>query len=68
MPGSIPLSLFAAQAWPDPYFGFNQRELNRSMSLETNWSLYTPGVCTARQWDFVFALFATATTASEQSA
>jgi hypothetical protein len=38
VPGSIPLSLFAAQAWPDPYFGFNQRELNRSMSLETNWS------------------------------
>ena len=38
VPGSIPLSLFAAKVWPDPYYGFDQGALNCSMALETNWS------------------------------
>jgi hypothetical protein len=38
VPGSIPLSLSAAKVWPDPYFGFSQAALNRTMSLERNWS------------------------------
>ena len=41
VPGSIPLSLSAAGAAPDPYFGFSQGALNRTMSLETNWSYTT---------------------------
>lgn len=41
VPGSIPLSLFDAGKWPDPYLGFNQGLVNRSMSLETNWTYST---------------------------
>ena len=48
VPGSIPLSLFAAGVWPDPYVGFNQGGVNWTMSLETNWTYSTtfafPGV------------------------
>lgn len=50
VPGSIPLSLFAAKVWPDPYYGFlNQGGLNRSMALETNWS-YTRTRLRGRCW------------------